>query len=66
MVSAGVHDVHPGNIRGGCYFSLVFFFVSILGNGHTLLTNKQRTTKTLLKGVREEWAEILIYLYLLL
>lgn len=45
MVSAGVHDVHPGNIRGGCYFSLVFFFVSILSNGHTLLTKNKNITQ---------------------
>lgn len=44
MTSDGVHGVHPGTIRGVCYFSLVFFFVSILGNEHTLLTNKQTET----------------------
>lgn len=61
-----MYDVRPATIRGGCLFSLVFSFVSILSNEHTLLTNKKQTTKTLLKAGKDEWAKILIYLYLLL
>lgn len=53
MTSDGVHDVHPGTIRGGCYFSLVFSFVSILSNEHKLDNQANKNNKNITQGRQE-------------